>query len=50
MSLVGSTRTDGRRGWRAVLDAGPAAVRAPSDGQDPLDEAAQLRLKHRGLT
>jgi len=34
--------------WGEVLDAVRAACR-DEDGQDPLDEAAQLRLKHRGL-
>ena len=35
-------------GWPEVLDRVRAACR-DEDGQDPLDEAARLRLKHRGL-
>ena len=35
--------------WADVVDAVRAACR-DEDGQDPLDEAAQLRLKHHGLT
>ena len=35
--------------WAEVLDAVRAACR-DEDGQDPLDEAARLRLKHHGLT
>ena len=44
------TRVDGDAddAWRDVLDAVRAAVRAAGE-QDPLDEAAQLRLKHHGL-
>ena len=34
--------------WAEVLDAVRAACR-DEDGQDPLDEAARLRLKHHGL-
>ena len=35
--------------WADVLDAVRAACR-DEDGQDPLDEAARLRLKHHGLS
>jgi mycothiol synthase len=44
------TRVDGAAddAWRGVLDAVRAACRE-HDGQDPLDEAAQLRLRHHGL-
>ena len=35
--------------WADLLDAVRAACR-DEDGQDPLDEAARLRLKHHGLT
>jgi mycothiol synthase len=34
--------------WRTVLESVRAAVRAAGEN-DPLDEAAQLRVKHRGL-
>jgi mycothiol synthase len=44
------TRVDGSDdSWRRVLDGVRAAVRAAGE-QDPLDEAAQLRVKHHGLT
>ena len=35
--------------WADVVAAVRAACR-DEDGQDPLDEAARLRLKHHGLT
>jgi mycothiol synthase len=45
------TRVDGTAGdaWRGVLEAVRAAGTAAGE-QDVLDEAAQLRLKHHGLT
>ena len=44
------TQVDGTadEGWRAVLEEVRAAVRAAGE-DDPLDEAARLRVKHRGL-
>ncbi len=43
------TRVDGTAdSWRDVLEAVRAAGRAAGE-QDPLDEAAQLRVKHHGL-
>jgi len=42
-------RADDDVAWADVLDSIRAACR-DEDGQDPLDEAAQLRLKHHGLT
>ena len=41
-------RADDDVAWADVLESVRAACR-DEDGQDPLDEAAQLRLKHRGL-
>jgi mycothiol synthase len=42
-------RADDDVAWSDVLDSVRAACR-DEDGQDPLDEAAQLRLNHHGLT
>ncbi len=42
-------RADDEVAWADVVDAVRAACR-DEDGQDPLDEAGQLRLKHDGLT
>ena len=41
-------RADDDVAWEAVLDSVRAACR-DEDGQDPLDEAAALSLKHHGL-
>ncbi len=41
-------RVDDREDWAPVVDAVRQACRA-EDGQDPLDEAGRLRLKHHGL-
>jgi mycothiol synthase len=42
------TRADDGSSWAPVVEAVRAAC-LEADGQDPLDEAAQLRLKHHGL-
>jgi mycothiol synthase len=39
---------DSDDGWRATVEAVRAGCRE-ADGQDPLDEASRLRLKHHGL-
>jgi mycothiol synthase len=43
------TEATGDHAWTEVLEVVRAACR-DADGQDPLDEAARLRLKHHGLT
>ena len=42
------TRAGADASWAGTVDSVRAACR-DEDGQDPLDEAAQLRLKHHGL-